>query len=78
MCVRRSKTSRITVNKINNMLVSLIKNYIAMLCRLRSIVQHMAITLTYKIKAAGSHRPGKIMVSVFFFFLVLCWLCVNA
>jgi hypothetical protein len=54
------------------------KIYIAVLRRLRSIAQHMVITLTYKIKATGSLRSGEIMVSVFLFFVVLCWLCVIA
>ncbi len=49
-----------------------------MLRRLRSITQHTAITLTYKIKATGSRRLVEIMVSVFLFVLVLCWLCVIA
>ncbi len=31
-----------------------------------------------KIKATGSQRLGEIMVSVFLFFVVLCWLCVIA
>jgi hypothetical protein len=53
------------------------KNYIAVLRRLRSIAQHTAITLTYKIKAAGSQRLGEVMVLVLFF-VVLCWLCVIA
>jgi hypothetical protein len=43
-----------------------------MLRRLRLIAQHMAITLTYKIKAAGSQRSGEIMVLVFLLFVVLC------
>jgi hypothetical protein len=38
----------------------------------------MAITLTYKIKAAGSQRLGEIMVLVFLFFAVLSWLCAIA
>jgi hypothetical protein len=41
-------------------------------------VQHTAITLTYKIKADGSQRLGEIMVLVFLFFVVLCWLYVIA
>jgi hypothetical protein len=35
------------------------------------IAQHTAITLTYKIDAAGSQRLGEIMVSVFLFYVVL-------
>jgi hypothetical protein len=31
-----------------------------------------------KIKAAGSQWLGEIMVLVFLFFVVLCWLCVIA
>ncbi len=49
-----------------------------MLRRLISIAQHMTITLTYKIEATGSQRLGEIMVLVFLFFVVLCWLCVIA
>jgi hypothetical protein len=49
-----------------------------MLRRLRLITQHMAISLTYKIKAAGSQQSGEIMVLVFLFYVVFCWLCVIA
>ncbi len=44
-----------------------------MLPRLRLIAQHMAITLTYKIKATGSQQSGEIMVLVFFVFLWCCF-----
>jgi hypothetical protein len=54
------------------------KNYIAVLRRLRLIAQHTAITLAYKMKAAESQWLGEIMVSVFTFVVVLCWLCVIA
>ena len=46
-----------------------------MLRRLRLIAQHTAITLTYKIDAAGSQRLGEIMVSVFLFYVVLLVVC---
>jgi hypothetical protein len=49
-----------------------------MLRRLRLISQHTAITLTYKIKVTGSWRAGEIMVLVFLFFEMLCWLRVIA
>ncbi len=42
-----------------------------MLRRSRSIAQRTAIALTYAIEAAGSPRPGGVMVSVFF----LCAAC---
>ncbi len=46
------------------------EDFIVMLGRLRSIAQHMAITITYKIEAgAGSRQGGEIRVMVFF---VLC------
>jgi hypothetical protein len=44
----------------------------AKLCRSLTIVKHRAITLTSKIGAAGSRRPGGVMVVVLFVFLVLC------
>ena len=72
-----SEACTIIVNKINNMLALSVKNYIAVLQRSRLIVQHSAITLTYKIKAAGSRRAGGIMVLVFLFFVVLYWLCAG-
>ena len=37
-----------------------------MLWRSRLIAQRTAIALTYAIEAAGSRRPGGVMVSVFF------------
>jgi hypothetical protein len=54
-----------------------LKNCIAMLRRLCIIVQRRAITLTYYFEAAGSRRPGGIMVLVFLcvllvLFVVLC------
>jgi hypothetical protein len=55
-------------SQLNKEYVSFInKNYIVVLCRLRLIMQHMEITLTYKIKAAGRQWLGEIMVLVFFF-----------
>jgi hypothetical protein len=53
-------------------------NFITVLHRLRLTAQHTAITLTYKIEATGSQQSGEVMVLVFLFFVVLCWLCVIA
>ena len=42
-----------------------------MLRRLRSIAQYTAIALTYAIEPSGSQRPGGVMVSVFFYVLLV-------
>ena len=50
-----------------------------MLRRSRLIAQRTAIALTYAIEAAGSRRPGGVMVSVFFYVLLVrcCWSVVG-
>ncbi len=50
-----------------------------MLRRSRLIVQRTAIALTYAIEAAGSRWPGGVMVSVFFYVLLVrcCWSVVG-
>jgi hypothetical protein len=49
---------RIIVNKIENEVVLLKKNYIAVLRRSRLIAQCTAIKLTYAIEGVGSRQPG--------------------
>jgi hypothetical protein len=46
-----------------------------MLRRSRSIMQYTTNTLTCKIKAAVSRWAGEIMMLMFLFFYVLCWVC---
>jgi hypothetical protein len=57
-----------------------LKNCIAVLRRLCITVRRRAIALTYYYEAAGSRRPGGIMVSVFnvylcFFVCAACVVC---